>query len=333
MGLFSWIGSCISSVASCVKSVASAVWEGAKTVCSTVISAAKTVAQGISEVLVNTGKLFDAAVKMFKAVLPMAVKVFGPVLGPVAAVLIVLTVVAAITDLGKQKDVIDKDTTPEEVAAREEIAEERGDLKSRDEFESFKEYEKYLKENIPAEEVQARIRKSPLTYKIAGAVKILEEIGKKENMTIPWDLAVLAGQCHLNGKDLGAIVAAFTAKGFKEIDLRAFLKDELKNSRGLDEALVAELKKVYPEIGEADLWDKLTQMKKIVCGCTVDIEKEKAEITKKASENIQELYLPEIEKTTDSLKKNGKVFEEINNGKISNEEIYNDLIADILAGK
>ena len=147
---------------------------------------------------------------------------------------------------------------------RLEEAENHDDWKKSDEFESFKEYYEYLKQQIPDEEIdQAKLTERKYFYEAIAINTLADEAVKKFNINIEPDFLMEIGRSAMEPKEAEAIIAAYKKLGYNNVAFSDYLNGKLSPSevKNVREALLASLKEAYPEKNKTDLLSRLNTMK------------------------------------------------------------------------
>lgn len=233
------IGGAISTVASVVSGAISAAVSICKTVAKTVIA--------------------KAAMNILGPLVDIACGILGPVLGPIVADLIKRKIEEVLRNLvgGLEGEKTD------EIGYRIEEAENHDDWKKSDEFESFKEYYEYLKQQIPDEEIdQAKLSERKYFYEAIAINSLAEEVEKKYDITIESDFLMEIGRSAMDPKEAEAIIAAYKSLGYNNVAFSDYLNGKLSPSEieRVKDALLTSLKGVYPEKDNADFLSRLAIM-------------------------------------------------------------------------
>ncbi len=239
-GVISLAGSVISTVGSAIGSALSAAVSVCKTVAKTVIA--------------------KAAMNILGPLVTIACGVLGPVIGPIVAELIKRKIEEVLRNLLGGLE----DERTDEMGYRLEEAENHDDWKKSDEFESFKEYYEYLKQQIPDEEIdQAKLTERKYFYEAIAINTLADEAVKKFNINIEPDFLMEIGRSAMEPKEAEAIIAAYKKLGYNSVVFSDYLNGKLSPSevKNVREALLASLKEAYPEKNKTDLLSRLNTMK------------------------------------------------------------------------
>lgn len=183
----------------------------------------------------------------------------GPVIGMVAGEVIVYAGGKAISYVAGKLGVVREGEKAEEVGKRLDIASTHYEWKTESDFKDnggFKEYYKYLREQIPDAELnQQDIAEHRLEYSAMGIAAMQKGISEELNTVIPLDLVIAVGTCNMKGDELQAIIERFAKNGYDMELFTAFLKGELDSENQYKiGALIGEaLKQIYPEMTDYDI--------------------------------------------------------------------------------
>jgi len=189
----------------------------------------------------------------------------GPILGPIIVDLLVKVIVKVISKIAEESEVVEKNERPEEIGYRLEEADKHEDWKRRDEFKSFKEYYAYLKEQIPAEEIDAaRLKENFGAYSVLGMQAEVRAIEEKLNMHIPKTSLIEIGRSAMEIKEVQAFIRAFDELGYKNLSISEYLKGTLPAGEleRITAALLDAMKLYFPEKSDKDLLTRLNEMRK-----------------------------------------------------------------------
>ena len=263
MGFFSAIGSALSSVGSFISSGIRSVASGISSAVSGAISALGNFAgKAISTFI---GAVASKAAGFLKVASGIMTGPLGPILGPIVVDLLVKLVVKVISKIAEENEVVEKNERPEEIGYRLEEADKHEDWKRRDEFKSFKEYYAYLKEQIPAEEIDRdNLQKNFGTYSVLGMQAEVQAIEEKIGLRIPKATLVEVGRSAMEFKEVQAFIRAFDALGYKNLNISEYLKGTLPAGEleRITAAVLDALKFYFPEKTERDLLPRLNEMRR-----------------------------------------------------------------------
>lgn len=253
-----WLSSVCSFVGDCIKSVGGALSSGIKAVGSALGGAFKT-AVSLVKSLGNTtlGKLAMAVLKPLNA---LAIAL-GPVLGPIVAELIVRAVINIL--LKKLTEV--KDEKVDEIGYRVAEAEKHEEWKKPQDFQSFKEYYEYLKQQIPDEKIDRQVlEENRYYYESVGISTLADEVGKKEGIETPVDFFIAAARSRMDETEVQAIIDAYKKLGLKSVDVHKYFLGKLDSAeRGtIEAALMESLKVHHPNKTEDELENRLYIMER-----------------------------------------------------------------------
>ena len=259
MGFWGSVGSFFSGVGSGIRSfcsgVASALTGAISTVGNLASKAISTFFSGVA------GK----AVGFLKVVNGIMTGPLGPILGPIVIDLLVKAIVKIVSKIAEENEVVEKNERPEEIGYRLEEADKHEEWKRRDEFKSFKEYYAYLKEQIPAEEIDAgRLKENFGAYAVLGMQAEVNALEEKLNIRIPKTSLIEIGRSAMEIKEVQAFIRAFDELGYKNLSISEYLKGTLPAGEleRITAALLDSLKFYFPERTERDLLTRLNEMRK-----------------------------------------------------------------------
>ena len=246
MGFFSFVGSVISGACSIVSSAIS-----------TIGSAIGGALKGAVSLCKSLGNL--ASLKVLGPLVSIASGILGP-LGPIVADLVIRKMIEVGLKLllGTDKEKAD------EMGYRLEEADKHADWKKSSDFDSFKEYYEYLKQQIPDEEIdREKLKKDKYYYESVAIDKMADETGKKYGIKVEPEFFIEIGRSAMEEKEVEAIIAAYKSLGYDNVAISDYLKGTLSQEeyKKVREALIASLKSAYPLKSEADLIGRLDIMK------------------------------------------------------------------------
>ena len=188
----------------------------------------------------------------------------GPVIGPIVAQLVFKVVVKGVEYVAKKLGIIDEEESAEEVGYRVEEAEQHEDWAKQEDFSSFEEYYAYLKEQIPDADIDyAKLKENRDRYMALGMVELTKGVEEHMDIVLPKEFLFEIGRCRMEGAEIQAIVEAFKTLGYESVNLTSYLKGKMprEESRQLEDALLSNMKKYYPEKDEDVLYERLGTMR------------------------------------------------------------------------
>lgn len=247
MGLFSFVGSVISGACSIVSSAIS-----------TIGSAIGSALKGAISLCKSLGNL--ASLKVLGPLVSIASGILGP-LGPIVAELIIRKMIEVGLKLllGTDKEKAD------EMGYRLEEADKHADWKKSSDFDSFKEYYEYLKQQIPDEEIdREKLKKDKYYYESVAIDKMADETGKKYGIKVEPEFFIEIGRSAMEEKEVEAIIAAYKSLGYDRVALSDYFKGKLSpaENQKIRDALFVTLKNAYPQKSDADLRSRLSIMRR-----------------------------------------------------------------------
>lgn len=202
-----------------------------------------------------------ASLKVLGPLVSIASGILGPVLGPIVADLVIRKIieVALKLVLGTDKEKAD------EMGYRLEEADKHADWKKSSDFDSFKEYYEYLKQQIPDEEIdREKLKKDKYYYESVAIDKMADETGKKYGIKVEPEFFVEIGRSLMEEKEVEAIIAAYKSLGYDRVALSDYFKGKLSpaENQKIRDALLVTLKNAYPQKSDADLRSRLSIMRR-----------------------------------------------------------------------
>lgn len=202
-----------------------------------------------------------ASLKVLGPLVSIASGILGPVLGPIVADLVIRKIieVALKLVLGTDKEKAD------EMGYRLEEADKHADWKKSSDFDSFKEYYEYLKQQIPDEEIdREKLKKDKYYYESVAIDKMADETGKKYGIKVEPEFFVEIGRSLMEEKEVEAIIAAYKSLGYDRVALSDYFKGKLSpaENQKIRDALFVTLKNAYPQKSDADLRSRLSIMRR-----------------------------------------------------------------------
>jgi len=259
MGFWGSVGSFFSGVASGIGRIASGI--------SSVVSGAISTLGNLASKVIPTflSGIAGKALGFLKVVNGIMTGPLGPILGPIIVDLLVKAIVKVISKIAEENEVVEKNERPEEIGYRLEEADKHEDWKRRDEFKSFKEYYAYLKEQIPAEEIDTgRIKENFGTYSVLGMQAEVNALEEKLNLRIPKTTLIEIGRSAMEIKEVQAFIKTFDELGYKNLSISEYLKGTLPAGEleRITAALLDSMKLYFPEKTEQTLLTRLNEMRK-----------------------------------------------------------------------
>lgn len=254
MGLFSAIGGAISSCIRGACSLASRVVSGVGSALSSFASKAVGLVAGIA----------SKAASFVGLVATLPLGSLGPILGPIVQQLVIHFVTKAIEYLAKKLGLIEEREKVEEVGYRVEEAQEHDDWKRQEDFKTFEEYYAYLKEQIHDDKIDRRkLEENRERYMILGAMELTNGLEMRTGIKMPEDFLFEIGRSRMETNEILAIVDAFKALGSDTVYVSDYFKGKLSRDENIkiEDALLASLRKYYPEKDDDALYERLGVMR------------------------------------------------------------------------
>lgn len=281
MGLFSWIGSAVGSIASGISNVVSSISSGLSAAIDRVGSIIKS---GIS----TLGKLVKTTIKTLKDICPRGAnllhgisqavtKLLTPVLGPLAPVVtsIIMDVindifVSLLTPANEKK--LDNEQIEEYGALLEES--EKNNWDNGDKFDTVNEHYEYLKSKAKEENVEIKpvekLSVESMKRRSIAMSELWDRLEKIEEITISQDFLIFSALKAFTPERVQAIIDASKEMGFSAVkfsDLRdGKLDPDITKKYNL--TIVSKLKEIYENKGititDDEAINELTNMKTAV---------------------------------------------------------------------
>ena len=237
------------------------------------------------------GTIAGKATGFLKVVSGIMTGPLGPILAPIVVDLLVKLVVKVISKIAEENEVVEKNERPEEIGYRMEEADKHEDWKRRDEFKSFKEYYAYLKEQIPAEEIdRIHLQKNFGAYCVLGMQAEVQALEEKIGLRIPKASLVEIGRSAMEFKEVQAFIRAFETAGYTNLNISEYLKGTLPAGEleRITAAVLDALKFYFPEKTERDLLTRLNEMRRASEDDKVLLTVYKEDLQKEYGEQLQE---------------------------------------------
>ena len=201
-----------------------------------------------------------ASLKVLGPLVSIASGILGP-LGPIVAELIIRKMIEVGLKLllGTDKEKAD------EMGYRLEEADKHADWKKSSDFDSFKEYYEYLKQQIPDEEIdREKLKKDKYYYESVAIDKMADETGKKYGIKVEPEFFIEIGRSAMEEKEVEAIIAAYKSLGYDRVALSDYFKGKLSpaENQKIRDALFVTLKNAYPQKSDANLRSRLSIMRR-----------------------------------------------------------------------
>lgn len=284
MGFFSSISSFVSGIASGIGKICSSIGSA---ISSTISSIGNLATKAVSSFL---GTVANKASVLLKGVSGIMAGSLGPILGPILVDLIVKLVVKVISKIAEEIGAVEKNERPEEIGYRLEEAENHGDWKQREDFNSFKEYYSYLKEQIPAEEIDKKdLKENFSTYSMLGMQAEVKAIEEKFGLQIPTDSLIAIGRSAMDFKEVQAFIRAFEELGYDNLNISEYLKGLLPAGEleRITAALLDALKLYFPAKSEKDLLVRMDEMRKALADDKVLVSIYKDDLQQEYGKQLQ----------------------------------------------
>ena len=237
MGLFSGLAGAISSVGS-------AICSGISSVCSAVGGALFTGSGGIAA---------------------LATAIIGPVVASpeVALIMVAIQAVASIVcAIAESVGLKDKNETPEELGMKAQKAE-----KKPEDFDSTQKYIEYLRNEVELDkkQIEKLSQEEKAGYAAVGTSLYIKGIEEQYGIKAPGEFWRTAADLELGSEDVKKYMETFKEHGIKDMaDMNDYLKGFAPASgvqpRQVSDCIIEGLKKIYPEMGEEGLYEKLNEM-------------------------------------------------------------------------
>lgn len=235
MGMFSGIGSAISSV---VSSVCSAIGG----VCSSI---GGNLFSGASGIMGLAKGLVGSVVCVTLPEIVLAIQAIGAIISTIAEVL----------------GLKGKEETPEELGMKAEEAE-----KKPEDFESTELYIEYLRKEVEVDKEKLNNLKDEdkIKYAAIGSSLYIKGIEEKYDMKMPVEFWTTVADLKMDGNQVKEYIDSFKKHKIEDMgDMTGYIKNDLQDGKDkgkISEAMIDALKEINPELGENDLYDKLNNL-------------------------------------------------------------------------
>lgn len=244
MGLFSFIGSCISGVCSAIGSFVS----GACSVFSKAVSGIASIASGALSVVLGP---------------------LGPILGPIVANILINVIGKVISKLAQLLGITRKKENPEEVGYRMDEANRHDDWKRKEDFDSFQAYYDYLREQIPDEAIDPeKMKKNSGAYRIIGASTLYQSIGEEEGMDLPGEFMMDIGRGRISAEEAKTILKTFKDLKVDGKDISDYWEGYMtfQKETPINKALGVAFSELYPEKSKEEINERLDDIRSATRG-------------------------------------------------------------------
>lgn len=227
-------------------------FEGVSSFCSSIVSGIESVCSAIGGALFSgVGGVAAVASALIPGVgLPeivLAVKVISVIVSSVAEILGLTT----------------KEEKPEQIG----MAAEEADLKPAD-FDSVSEYIDYLRNEMKTMDLDRRVEglsdEARVKYQAIGSAILIKGIEEKySGLEIPADFWQTAAKLDLKGEEVKTYMDTFKESGIGSMkDMSDYLKGNNTKAdiHSVSDTMMQSLSKVYPEMSEKELQQKLSDM-------------------------------------------------------------------------
>ncbi len=250
IGIIGAIGSFLSAAATAIG--------GAISTAITSLSSLATSASGFLKVIAGKSATF---MKLLK---PVPDGPLGPVFGPIINQLAIKAITKCVEFFAKKLGIIEEDDQAAEVGYRMEEAEQHEDWKKRSDFENMEDYNAYLKEMIPDEQINhKKFKENHTHYEALGVSALTEGIGEHVGIELTPELITEIGRACMEYEEVAAIVETFKELGYSTDVISDFLKGNVSKEEGhrIEDALLANMQKYYPDKDEVALHERLGEMR------------------------------------------------------------------------
>ena len=254
MDILSSLGNVISST---VSTVASGISRGLSALGGALSSFASS-AVGI------IGKIAAKAASFVGLLSTLPLGPLGPILGPIIGQIILKVVAKGIECLAKKLGIIKDKYEVEEVGYRIEEAQQHEEWKKQEDFNTFEEYYEYLKMQIPDEKIDyAKIKENRNRYMVIGTMELTKGVEEIKGIQLPEDFLFEIGRSRMETDEIRAIIDAFKEIGYASVMVSDYFKGKLSRdeSKRVEGALLANMKKYYPGKDDDTLYERLGVMR------------------------------------------------------------------------
>lgn len=279
MGLFGgicgFIGSCVSAVGSLVGGAISGMVKMAGSLGAGILTGISGMAAGL-------------------------VAAVGPQLAPIVGMLMVEWVGKVVAAVTQMLGITKEEEDPKALGARLSEAQKHPEWLQREDFETFQDYNEYLKEQIP-ELDKEDLAKNGLAYTGIGTGAMIYEINGEIGMELTPETTQLIARGKITAEELNLLLQTFKEKGLNGGALTAFLQHKmtLAAETALRDAVLDRYIEMHPEASREDVENRLAMIA------------EAQQSSQQSYEKMCESYRPEIEaaaqnkETRDMLRANG----------------------------
>ncbi len=241
MGFWSCVGSFVGSCFSAACSAASSFVGGC-----------------ISGAMKLAGSLGAGILSGVSGALPGLMAALGPVLGPFVGMLMVEWIGKVVAAVAQMLGITKEKENVKELGARLSEAQRHPEWKQREDFESFQEYNDYLKEMIPVLD-EEKLRKNGLAYTAIGTGALIREINEETGMELTPETTMLVGRGKITAEELRMMLQVFKEEGMNGSDITNFFlkKMTLAAETGLRDKLIDRYIEMYPETSREELIQRL----------------------------------------------------------------------------
>ncbi len=245
------VGSIASGVCSAIGSAAGAIGSFASSCISGVVSAACSVGSSFLSGIASAAGSFVSG-------LATVVGELAPAVGNLLLGLGFQFVGKVVSALAKMLGITEKEEKPDELGYRIKEAQAHKDWKQREDFDTFEDWNKYLKEKIP-EVPSEEINKNWWEYQAIGMGCIYNEINANTEMELPPEFALLIMGNKISKDDAMLILETFQKEGLKGKDIIEYFQKEwtIAATEAMREKLLDAFIEFYPDTSREELGARL----------------------------------------------------------------------------
>lgn len=216
----------------------------------------------------------------------------GPQLAPLVGMLMVEWVGKAVAMVAQMLGITKEEEDPKELGARLSEAQKHPEWLQREDFETFQDYNEYLKEQIPELDKQD-LAKNGLAYTAIGTGALIYEINGETGMELTPETTQLIARGKITAEELYMLLQTFKEEGMIGADLTAFLRHKmtLATETALRDVLLDRYMEMHPEASREEFANRLEMIM------------EAQQSSQQSYEKTCGSYLPEIEAAAQNKEK------------------------------
>lgn len=188
----------------------------------------------------------------------------GTFLAPILVQVLIHFAGKLIESIAKKDGTLDPEDNIEDVGYRMEEAAEHPEWKKMEEFENLHDYHAYLKEQIPAADIdQQKMRQNRFRYTCTGIAAVRDEWAKRLGIGIPDSFIFDFSRAKLTEVEISLIIDVFKSLGASSVQFHDFLtgkmtQEELKT---IQDGILQAYLKAYPDKSAVDAVARINEWK------------------------------------------------------------------------